>query len=77
MFKRLFWISIGAALGVVGMTKAQSYIKANNPEAAEQLFGEGGTNSVLGTVQELFNEFNETRQAREAELNQEYADRLN
>lgn len=77
MIKRLFWISLGVAAGVVGMTKAQAYIKANNPEAAEKLFGEGGTNSVVGTVQELFNEFNETRQAREAELNQEYAEHLN
>ena len=32
MFKRLFWVSIGVGIGVVAVTKAQAYVKANTPD---------------------------------------------
>ena len=36
MFKRLFWVSIGVGIGVVAVTKAQAYVKANTPDTARQ-----------------------------------------
>ena len=66
MFKRLFWISIGVGIGAVAVTKAQAYVKANTPDAARQF--------LFGPDQD--HEFNETRRAREAELNTKYADKI-
>ena len=34
MFKRLFWVFIGVGIGVVAVTKAQAYVKANTPDPA-------------------------------------------
>lgn len=77
MFKRLFWISIGVGIGAVAVTKAQAYVKANTPDAARQfLFGPDQDHVAVRTLEGLFNEFNETRRAREAELNTKYADKI-
>ena len=75
--KRLFWISIGVGIGAVAVTKAQAYVKANTPDAARQfLFGPDQDHVAVRTLEGLFNEFNETRRAREAELNTKYADKI-
>ena len=77
MFKRLFWISIGVGIGAVAVTKAQAYVKANTSDAARQfLFGPDQDHVAVRTLEGLFNEFNETRRAREAELNTNYADKI-
>lgn len=77
MFKRLFWISIGVGIGAVAVTKAQAYVRANTPDAARQfLFGPDQDHVAVRTLEGLFNEFNETRRAREAELNTKYADKI-
>ena len=34
MFKRIFWVGVGVAIGIVAVTKAQAYVKANTPDAA-------------------------------------------
>ncbi len=36
MFKRIFWVGVGVAIGIVAVTKAQAYVKANTPDAARQ-----------------------------------------
>lgn len=73
MFKRIFWIGIGIAIGVVAVTKAQAYVKANTPDAARQFFlGPDQHNVPMRTLESLITEFNATRRAREAELNQRY-----
>ena len=71
MFKRIFWVGVGVAIGIVAVTKAQAYVKANTPDAARQF--------LLGPDQDnvLVNEFNATRRAREAELNRQYIERAN
>lgn len=75
MFKRLFWISIGVGIGAVAVTKAQAYVKANTPDAARQfLFGPDQDHVAVRTLEALFNEFDEARRAREAELNTKYAE---
>ena len=30
MFKRIFWVGVGVAIGIVAVTKAQAYVKANS-----------------------------------------------
>ncbi len=73
MFKRVFWIGVGVVIGVVAVSKAQSYVKANTPDTARQfLLGPDQDHVAMRTVEGLISEFNTTRQAREAELNERY-----
>ncbi|ETY71436.1 hypothetical protein [Bifidobacterium moukalabense] len=74
MFKRLFWMSLGVCIGIVAVTKAQAYIKANTPDVARQfLLGPDQDHVTVRTLEGLVNEFNAARRAREAELNAKYA----
>ena len=69
MFKRLFWVSIGVGIGVVAVTKAQAYVKANTPDTARQfLLGPDQDHVTMRTLEGLVNEF-------KAELNSKYAAR--
>ncbi|MBT1181316.1 hypothetical protein JS531_04885 [Bifidobacterium sp. CP2] len=73
MFKRLFWVGLGFGLGVIAVTKAQAYVKANTPDAARQfLLGPDQDHVGMKTLEGLVNEFNATRRAREAELTRQY-----
>ena len=66
MFKRIFWVGVGVAIGIVAVTKAQAYVKANTPDAARQfLLGPDQDNVPMKTLEGLVNEFNATRRARE------------
>ena len=77
-FKRIFWVGVGVAIGIVAVTKAQAYVKANTPDAARQfLLGPDQDNVPMKTLEGLVNEFNATRRAREAELNRQYIERAN
>ena len=72
MFKRLFWIGVGVTVGALAVIKAQ----ANTPDAARAfVFGPDQDHVGMRTLEGLVNEFNATRRAREAELNQHYIDR--
>ena len=75
MFKRIFWVGVGVAIGIVAVTKAQAYVKANTPDAARQFLL--GPDQDMKTLEGLVNEFNATRRAREAELNRQYIERAN
>ena len=69
---------VGVAIGIVAVTKAQAYVKANTPDAARQfLLGPDQDNVPMKTLEGLVNEFNATRRAREAELNRQYIERAN
>ena len=64
MFKRIFWVGVGVAIGVMAVTKAQAYVKANTPDAARQfLLGPDQDNVPMKTLEGLVNEFNATRRA--------------
>lgn len=74
MFKRLFWVGVGVVIGVIAVTKAQAYVKANTPDKARQfLLGPDQDHVTMRTLEGLINEFNATRRAREDELNARYA----
>ncbi|MBT1171884.1 hypothetical protein JS528_00615 [Bifidobacterium sp. MA2] len=74
MFKRIFWVGLGFGLGVIAVSKAQAYVKANTPDAARQfLLGPDQDNVAVRTLAGLFDEFNATRKARESELNERYS----
>lgn len=77
MVKRLFWIAVGVAIGIVAVSKAKAYVKANTPDSARQfLLGPDQDHVAVRTLEGLINEFNATRRAREAELNERYIGRL-
>lgn len=77
MVKRLFWIAVGVAIGIVAVSKAQAYVKANTPDSARQfLLGPDQDHVAVRTLEGLVNEFDATRRAREAELNERYIGRL-
>lgn len=78
MFKRLFWIGLGFAAGVIAVSKANAYVKANTPDAMRQfVLGPDQDHVTIRTLEGLVNEFNATRRAREAELNKAYSSRAN
>ena len=54
MFKRIFWVGVGVAIGVMAVTKAQAYVKANTPDAARQfLLGPDQDNVPMKTLEGL------------------------
>lgn len=77
MFKRLFWVGLGVVAGVVAVSKAQAYVKANTPDKARQfLLGPDQENVGMRTLEGLVNEFTQVRRTREVELNNRYIDKL-
>ena len=77
MRKRLLWIALGMIAGVVAVSKANAYVKANTPDKARQfLLGPDQEYVGVRTLQGLITEFTDVRRAREAELNSRYMDRL-
>ena len=76
MLKRLFLNAEGVGIGIVVVGKAQAYVKANTPDAARQfLLGPDQDHVPMRTLEGLVSEFNATRRAREAELNERYIGR--
>lgn len=72
MGKRIFWIAVGAALGIVAVTKAKSYLRTHTPDAPRQFFmgpDSENDNVAMRTVRTLASEFETNRKQREAELN--------
>ncbi|MUH59049.1 hypothetical protein [Bifidobacterium canis] len=78
MFKRVLWVSVGVALGVVAVSKANAYVKANTPDKARQfLLGPDQENVGARTLQGLVSQFKQAQQERERELNNQYINKLN
>lgn len=76
MIKRIFWMSLGFAAGVIAVSKAEAYVRANTPDAARQfVLGPDEDHVAMRTLRGLLGEFNETRHSRESELNDKYAHR--
>ncbi|MDF7663914.1 hypothetical protein PT282_04455 [Bifidobacterium sp. ESL0763] len=74
MVKRIFWVSLGFAMGVVAVSKAEAYVRANTPDKARQfVLGPDEDHVAVRTLRGLLGEFNETRRSRESELNERYA----
>lgn len=78
MFKRLFWIGVGAGIGIVAVTKAKAYLRAHTPDAPRQFFlgADAEDEDVpIRTLRTLYQEFEANRHQREEELNQRLVDR--
>ncbi|EFA23558.1 hypothetical protein [Bifidobacterium gallicum] len=74
MFKRLFWIGLGVATGVLAVSKAQAYVKANTPDQARQfVLGPDQDHVAMRTLEGLITEFKTAQRTREAQLNQQYS----
>lgn len=78
MFKRLFWVSVGVTIGVIGVTKAQAYVRAHTPEPARTfVFGDQqplDAAFTVETVKHLVQDFTQHRRAREQQLIAQYSD---
>lgn len=78
MFKRLFWIGVGAGIGIVAVTKAKAYLRTHTPDAPRQFFlgADAEDEDVpIRTLRTLYQEFEANRHQREEELNQRLVDR--
>lgn len=74
MFKRLFWAAVGFVLGVITVSKSQSYLRAKVPKrAGDFLLGEEQAHGAIRTLGALVGEFNTARREREAQINSEYS----
>lgn len=77
MFKRLFWIGAGVALGVIAVSKAQAYVKANTPDKARQfILGPDQDHVGMRTLEGLVEQFKQVQHDREEELNSRYMGKL-
>lgn len=77
MFKRLFWIGVGAAAGVILVSKAEAYVRANTPKRAREfIMGEDQDRVPQRTLAGLVAEFTTAMRYREEELNRRYTDRF-
>ena len=51
MFKRVFWVATGMVLGVLAVSKATAYVRANTPDKARQfLLGPDQENVGMRTL---------------------------
>lgn len=77
MFKRIFWAGLGLVAGVILVSKAESYVRANTPkQAREFVFGEDQEQVPKRTLVGLIEEFQRTMNQRQGELNQHYMERF-
>lgn len=76
MLKRLFWLCVGIAVGVIAVTKARAYVKSRIPDKLQSvLFEQEPENLTLRTVLQLCKDFHTSRKMHEAQLNEKYARR--
>lgn len=78
MFKRLFWIGLGAGIGILAVTKAKAYLRTHTPDAPRQFFlGPDAEDEdvPMRTLRALYQEFEANRSKREEELNQQLINR--
>nr|WP_196779099.1 hypothetical protein [Bifidobacterium choloepi] len=68
---------MGVIAGVLAVTKAEAYLKANTPDKARQfVLGPDQDNVAMRTLQGLVTEFRDAQRTREAELNARYGAEL-
>ena len=77
MFKRIFWLGLGVTAGVVLVTKAEAYVRANTPKRAREfVLGEDQDQVASRTLSGLVRQFTQTMQERQDELDRRYLDRF-
>ena len=66
--KKLFYISLGVAIGVIMVSKARAYVKSSLPDKASSfLFPEEGS-LPASTLQALLAEFSSAMEEKEKQL---------
>lgn len=78
LFRKLFWVSVGAALGVYGYAKFRAYARAHTPKPiAYFAYGPRLTDSdaMTSTVTSLRTEFQQAQAQREQELTDRFTHR--
>ncbi|MBQ5557431.1 MAG: hypothetical protein IIT36_02345 [Aeriscardovia sp.] len=73
--KRVFWIAVGAGLGVLAVAKAKAYVQEHTPDRPRQfLFGpdEQDENLTAQTLKALYDDFRENQRQRENELTRRF-----
>ena len=77
MFKRVFWVAAGVVLGVLAVSKATAYVRANTPDKARQfLLGPHQANVGLCTLQGPVHQFRQAPKALDEVLNRLYHAKL-
>ena len=77
MFKRIFWMGLGVTAGVVLVTKAEAYVRANTPKRAREfVLGEDQDQVASRTLSGLVSQFTQTMYQRQDELDRRYLDRF-
>ncbi|MCX8643604.1 hypothetical protein J3T92_04070 [Bifidobacterium sp. B4081] len=77
MFKRIFWMGLGVTAGVVLVTKAEAYVRANTPKRAREfVLGEDQDQVASRTLSGLVRQFTQTMHQRQDELGRRYLDRF-
>ncbi len=77
MFKRIFWMGLGVTAGVVLVTKAEAYVRANTPKRAREfVLGEDQDQVASRTLSGLVHQFTQTMHQRQDELDRRYLDRF-
>lgn len=77
MFKRIFWMGLGVTAGVVLVTKAEAYVRANTPKRAREfVLGEDQDQVASRTLSGLVRQLTQTMHQRQEELDRRYLDRF-
>ena len=77
MFKRIFWMGLGVTAGVVLVTKAEAYVRANTPKRAREfVLGEDQDQVASRTLSGLVHQFTQIMHQRQDELDRRYLDRF-
>ena len=73
MTKRILWVGVGIAAGIVIATKASAYVKAYTPKAAREfVLGPDQTDVPIRTLAALWGDFLTYQHEREDELNRQF-----
>lgn len=78
LFRKLFWVSIGAGLGVYGYAKFRAYARAHTPRpVAHFAFGPelSDQDAMTSTLTNLRTEFEQAQAQREQELTDRFTHR--
>ena len=74
--KKLFYLSLGVAIGVIMVSKARAYVKSSLPDKASSfLFSGEDVNLPASTLQALIAEFSCAMEEKEKQLADKFLNR--
>ncbi len=78
LFRKIFWMGLGAGIALWSISKAKAYVRANTPQKAREfVFGSDEENDHIArtTLTDLVDEVKTRQKAREEELTQRFVQR--